>query len=168
MPTLTRSASATNLNRAYLTPHTPPSTHPGALVDVTPLPSLFNKLAEVAKRKKRSTSLQLKPATDELFSVPEGFEQSSPNLVKVYDVQQPSDAPTGVEVEFEPQSQPVIQRPPVTNDRMDYEDTSIVPPESANPDSPSAPIPPLTFGDSCFFPSNQTYTDHYPMPSIVP
>jgi len=173
MPVLTRSVSATSSNRPYLTPHSSSSTHPRALIDMTPLPSLFDKMIEVAKRRKRSISVQLKPKTDDhpfvLPSIPEVPEEPSSDPVEVHDVQQPSDAPT--EVEDKPEFEPVAHQPPATSDHMDFEDTPIIfsdpvyptiPPDPIVPPPAPAPVPPLVYGEVIvnFLPSNP--------PSIYP
>jgi hypothetical protein len=143
MPVLTRSASATHLKKAYLTPHTPLPTHARALIDMTPLPSLFDKIAEAATRRGRSNSLRLKPKVDDPFtlpSIPEEPERPSSTPVEAKNVQQTSDAPT--EVEDEPKPEPVSLHPSVASDHMDYEDTPIVFSEPVNLIFPPAPILP--------------------------
>ena len=142
MAVLTRSVSATSSNRPYLTPHTPPSTHPRALIDMTPLPSLFDKIIEAAKRRKRSTSVQLESKVGEdpfaLPSIPEESEGPTSDPVEVHDIQQPSDGPT--EVGDEPE--PVAQQASAT-DQMDFEDTPVVFSEPINhPPSPAHSVPP--------------------------
>lgn len=155
MPILTRSASATFTNKSYLTPHTPPSTHPRALVAMTPLPSLLDTMFEAAKRKKRSTSLQLESKVDDPFalrSIPEVPEQPSSDPVGVHDVRQSSDAPTEVD---EPEPKVVVHQPLATCDDMDCEETPIifsvpvnpVPPAPTLPPSASASFPPCAYGD---------------------
>ena len=121
---------------------------------MTPLPSLFDKMIEAAKRQKRSTSVQLKSGVDDdpfaLSSIPEEPEESSsdPVPVKVPDVQKPSDIQ--IEVEYEPEPEPPVHQPSPTDDHMDFEDTPIVfsEPVYLNPSPvpivpPSAPIFPL-------------------------
>lgn len=167
MPVLTRSASATYSSKAYLTPHTPPSAHPRALIDMTPLPSLFDKMIEAAGRRKRSTSVQLKSKVDDspftLTSIPEEPEGPLSDPVKVQDDQQLSDSPT--EVEDEPELEPVAQQLWATSDHMDFEDTPIIVSEPVYPSPPlvpivpppaPAPIPPLVHEGvvTHFLPSN--------------
>lgn len=144
MPILTRSASYTSsskpCNKSHLTPHTPPPTHPRALIDMTPLPSLFDKMIAAAKRGKRSNSVQLKSKVGDdslAFSpIPERPKRHSSDSVGIRDVQKPSDAP--IEVEGEPET--VAHQPPATSDHMDFEDTPIIFSE------PLDPTPPLAFG----------------------
>ena len=150
MPVLTRSVSATSLSRPQLTPQTPPSTHRRASVEMTPLPSLLDKMFEAAKRSRRSNSLQLKSKADDdpfvLSPIAEEPERSSSPSIEDCDVQQPSDTPTIVADEPEI----AIYQPSVTSDGMDYEDTPMVfsgpfhlgsPPASIIP--PPVPTSPL-------------------------
>jgi len=141
MPVLTRSVSATCSNKPYLTPHTPLSTHPRALIDMTPLPSLFDKMIEVAKRGKRSTSVHLEVGGDPfaLSPITEEPEESSSDPVEVHNVRQPSEAPT--EVGGGPE--PATQQPSATTDHMDFEDTPITFSEPADHTPPPALIVPL-------------------------
>ena len=173
MPILTRSVSATLPNRPYLTP---PPTNPRAFTDdMTPLPSLFDKMIEAAKRGKRSTSFQLKSKVDDdpfaLPSIPEAPEEPSSDQAKVCAVRQPSDTPIKVEVE------PATHQPSATSDRMDFEDTPIVFSEPVYPNPPPIPIVPppapapsslLVCGEvvTSFPPSNPF--DTYPGPPVVP
>jgi hypothetical protein len=176
MAVLTRSASATSSNKPYLTPHTPLSTHPRALIDMTPLPSLFDRIIEVAKRNKRSTSVQSdsKVGGDLVLSpIPEEPERPSSAPVEGRGVQQPSDVPTEVEVEPEP----VEHQPSATSDHMDFEDAPIV---FSVPDDPTPPplpfvlppaptlIPPLAHGEvvTNFPPPNSLYI--HPGPPLAP
>ena len=140
MPVLTRSASATSSNKPYLTPHTPLSAHPRVLINMTPLPSLFDKMVEAAKRNKRSTSVQLESKAGgdpvALPSIPEEPEESSSDPVEVCDIRQPSETPT--EVGDEPE--PVAHQPSATSDHMDFEDTPIAFSEPVDHTPPPAPI----------------------------
>ena len=140
MPVLMRrSVSATSSNRPYLTPQTPLSTHPRALVDMTPLPSLFDKMIDVAKRSKRSTSLQLKSMVDDdPFALPSVPEEPSSDPLKVHCVRQPSDTP--IEVGDEPEDEPVAHQPSTASDYMDFEDTLVVFSEPVYPSPPPVPI----------------------------
>ena len=108
---------------------------------MTPLPSLLDKMVEVAKCRTRSTSLQLtskKPSKSP--SIPEGSERPSFVPAKDRDIDQASDAPT--EVEDEPEPEPVFRQSSVTSDYMDYEDTPITFSEPVNSIPPPAPAPP--------------------------
>jgi len=142
MPVLTRSLSAGSSNRPYLTPQTPPSIHARALIDMTPLPSLFDKMVEAAKLSKRSASLQLRSKVDDnkiaLPSIPEETEGSSPSPVRVHDVRQSSDAPTTIEDDPEPE--PVVHPLSDISDYMDFEDTPIVFSGPVHPTPPPVPI----------------------------
>lgn len=144
MPVLTRSASATSLSRPQLTPQTPPSADRRALVEMTPLPSLLDKMLEAAKRSRRSNSLQLKSKTDDdpfvLSPILEEPGRPSSCLIETYDVQQPSDTPTNASDEPEI----VIHQPSVASDPMDYEDTPFVfsGPIHLSPSPVSAVLPP--------------------------
>lgn len=108
---------------------------------MTPLPSLFDKMVEAAKRSKRSTSVQLRSKVGDdpfaLSPIREVLEVPSPNPVRVQNVQQSSDVLT--EVEIEPES--VVDQVSATTDGMDFEDTPIVS-EPADPAPPPAPIVP--------------------------
>lgn len=179
MPVLTRSASATHLKKAYLTPHTPLPTHARALIDMTPLPSLFDKIAEAATRRGRSNSLKLRSKADDPFalpSIPEEPERPSSTPVEAKYVQQTSDAPTEAEGELEPE--PVSLQPSVTSDHMDYEDTPIVFSEPADLILPSAPtlppaaptpVPPPAYEEvvSDFSQPSQPYTYQHPEPYVA-
>jgi len=177
MPLLTRSVSATSFTRPYLTPRTPLPTNPRALDDMTPLPSLFNKIIEAANRSKRSTSLQLGSKVDDhpfaLPSIPEALEEPSSDPVEVCDVRHPSDTPIEVEDELEP----VTYQPSATSDCMDFEDTPIVfsepvypnpPPVSVVPLPAPAPVSPLVREEviTSLSPSNSSNT--YPGPLVTP
>jgi hypothetical protein len=152
MPVLTRSVSATSLSRPQVTPQTPPSTHRRAFVEMTPLPSLLDKMLEAARRSRRSNSLQLKSnAGDDPFvlsSIPEEPGRPSSCQMEAHDIQQPSDTPTAVADEPEIAD----HQPSVASDPMDYEDTPIVfswpvhlnpPPVSVVPLPAPTPVPPL-------------------------
>jgi len=109
---------------------------------MTPLPSLFDKMIEAAKRSKRSTSVQLKAKAGgdpvALPSIPEEPEEPSSDPVEVHDIRQPSEMPT--EVGDEPE--PVAHQPPATSDRMDFENTPIPFSELVDHTPPPAPIAP--------------------------
>lgn len=152
MPVLTRSVSATSLSRPQFTPQTPPSIHRRPLVEMTPLPSLLDKMFEAAKRSRRSSSLQLKSKADDdpfvLSPILEEPGRPSSCPIEARDVQEPSDTPTVVADEPEI----AIHQPSATSDRMDCEDTPIVfsGPIHLSPSPVSivlplipAPIPPL-------------------------
>jgi len=142
MPVLTRSASVTSPNKPYLTPHTPLSAHPRVLIDMAPLPSLFDKMIEAAKRGKRSASVQLQSRVGgdpiALPPIPEEPEEPSSDPVEVHDIRQPSETPT--EVGGEPE--PVAHQLPATSDHMDFEDTPIAFSEPVDHTPPPAPIAP--------------------------
>lgn len=145
MPVLTRSALATSSNKPYLTPHTPLSAHPMALINMTPLPSLFDKMIEAAKRSKRSTSVQLESkmggnsiALQSIPEEPEEPEEPSSDPVEVHDTRKPLEMPT--EVGDEPE--PVAHQLSATSDRMDFEDTPIAFSESVDHTPPPAPVVP--------------------------
>jgi len=141
MPVLTRSASATSSNKPYLTPHTPLSAHPRVLIDMTPLPSLFDKMIEAAKRNKRSASVQRMGGDPiALLPIPEEPEEPSSDPVEVHDIRQHSEAPT--EVEDEPEPEPVARQPSTTSDHMDFEDTPVAFSEPVDHTPPPAPIIP--------------------------
>lgn len=144
---------------------------------MTPLPSLFDKMIEVAKRGGRSTSLELKSRVDNgpsgLSSIPGAPQVPSSGPVGTCNVRQPSDAPIEVEDELEP----VIHRPLATSDRMDFEDTPIVFSEPAYPNPapipiipPPAPAPvslPVREEVAAGFPPTNPF-DTYPGPPIAP
>ena len=160
MPVLTRSAS---VNRPYLTPHTPLSTHPKVLLDLAPLPSLFDKMIEVAKRGKRSTSVELESKAGgdppALSPIVEEAEEPSSDSVEVPDVPQPSEAPA--EVGGEPE--PVARQPPTTSDHMDFEDTPIVFSELTDHTPPPAPIvPPPTLAPVSLQPHEEVLPNFLP------
>jgi len=161
MPVLTRSASATSSNRPYLTPHTPLATHPRALIDTTPLPSLFDKMAGAAKQRKRSTSVQLKSKVDDhpftLPSIPEESEEPSSDPVKVDHVQKPSDTRTGLEA--------AVHQPLATSDDMDFEDTPVTVSELSHPNPPPAPDFSLVCGGHFLSPNP---LDIHPRPFVAP
>jgi hypothetical protein len=197
MTILTRSASATHSNASYLTPQTPhPPAHPRALIDMTPLPSLFDKIVEASKDRKRSTPLQLGPKVDDPFALPSipeepdypssyplefrGVQTTSgvPTEVadnEVCDVQNISYAPTEIGDELE--SEPVVHQPSATSDPMDYEDTPIVfgPLNPTSPPAPiissfaSFPVPPFVCEDvvMSFSPSSQLHTFQHPEPPVT-
>lgn len=178
MPALTRSVSATYSNKSYLTPQTPSPIHPRAFVDMTPLPSLFDKIAEASKPRKRSTSLQLESKVDDPFVLPQISEECGNPLSdapEVCGIQQTSGAPT--EVDDEPESKSVVDQPLATSDLMDYEDTPIAFPEPlisaplASTISPLAPAPASSFvhGEALttLFPSNQPHIYQYPELSVT-
>jgi hypothetical protein len=142
---------------------------------MTPLPSLFDKMIEAAKHRKRSNSLQLKSKVDDPFAlspIPEAPEGPSSDPVEVHKVRQPSDTPIEVEDELEP----VTHQPSATSDRMDFEDTPIVFSESVYPNPPvpvvpppvAATVPPLVREEVVmnFPPSNPL--DAYLGPSVAP
>lgn len=179
MPVLTRSASATCSNKPYLTPQTPTPTHPRALVDMTPLPSLFDKIVEATKRGRRSTSLRPGSNVDSPFSlpsIPEISEDTSSDPVEVHDIQSTSDTPT--EVGEEPESEPMAHQPSDISDHMDCEDTPIAFFEPLNP-TPSlapmislfapAPVPPVVWGGvvTSFFPSDRHHLYKFPEPPVT-
>lgn len=157
MPARTRSASATRESqRLYLTPQTPSPARPRALIDMTPLPSLFDKIIEASKRKKRSTSLQLESKVDNPFALPS--------------------IPEDPEIEDEPEPQSMVYEPLITSDHMDYEDTPIVFSEPHNPIpslvptiSPRAPATPFVYGEAVtsFFPFNKPHINQHPAPLVA-
>lgn len=179
MPALTRSTSATYSNKPYLTPQTPSPVHPRALIDMTPLPSLLDKIVEASKRPKRSTSLQLESKVDDTSALPSmsgKSEHPSSDPAEVHDIQKTSSAPTKVEDEPEPES--VAYQQPATSDYMDCEDTPIVFSEPLNLAPPPAPtrppltpalVPPFFYGEAAtsFFPSNQPHVYQHPESQVA-
>jgi len=132
---------------------------------MTPLPSLFDKMIEVAKRRGRSTSLQLKSGVDNdpsaLSSIPGAPEVPSSGPVGACDVRQPSDTPIEVEDEFEP----VVHQPLATNDRMDFEDTPIVFSEPAYPNPAPIPIVPPPAPAPVSLPVREEVATGFPPPN---
>ena len=169
MPVIMRSLSAGPSSRPYLTPHTPPSTQARALIDMTPLPSLLDKMIEVAKRNKQSTSVQLKSKVDDdkikLPSIAEEPEEPLSDPLKVHDIRQPLDVP--IEVDDEPKHEPVAHHLPATSDYMDFEATPIVFSGPVYPTPPPVPIVPPPAPAPVFPLGHDEVVTNFPPPNPI-